>query len=138
MWSCCTFLLSSFLCPSCRPSFSASFLTAFDLVLLLASVWKLGTPNYRGLSIIMYLAAEMYWHTVPPWKKRTPTVNWGDITVEINFHVSDSDIHSLIPEQIFMSGGKKEKMRESTSNYSIISDRFKNTCRGIISARTVN
>lgn len=41
------------------------------------SVWKLGTPNYRGLSIIMYLAAEMYWRTVPPWKKRTPNINWG-------------------------------------------------------------
>lgn len=76
MRSCYTFPVSSFL----RPSICPPFLPDSHCVTLCSfcvSLWKLGTPNYRGLSIIMYLAVEMYWHTVPPWKKRTPNINWG-------------------------------------------------------------
>lgn len=80
MWSYCTF---PYICISLSFTFVlhfSPFLSNSYCVTLCSfcvSVWKLGTPNYRGLSIIMYLAAEMYWHTVPPWKKRTPNVNSG-------------------------------------------------------------
>lgn len=63
-----------------RPSICPPFLPGSRCVTLCSfcvSLWKLGTPNYRGLSIIMYLAVKMYWRTVPPWKKRTPNINWG-------------------------------------------------------------
>lgn len=55
------------------PSVCSLFLPDSHCVTLCSfcvSLWKLGTPNYRGLSVIMYLAAEMYWRTVPPWKKK--------------------------------------------------------------------
>lgn len=76
MWSCFTFPMSSFLRPSVRPPFLPDS-QCVTLCSFCVSLWKLGTPNYRGLSIIMYLAAEMYWCTVPPWKKKTPNINWG-------------------------------------------------------------
>lgn len=75
MWSCNTF--PSLTLSSISAHFSLSLFECVTLCSFCVSVWKLGTPNYRGLSIIMYLAAEMYWRTVPPWKKRTPNINWG-------------------------------------------------------------
>ena len=44
---------------------------------LCVCVWKLGTPNYGGLSVIMYLAVELYGHTVLLWKQRTPNIHLG-------------------------------------------------------------
>lgn len=61
------------------------------------SRWKLGTPNYGGLSVIMYLAAKMYRRSVPPWKKRAPNINWGilllrSISMFLTLKVSPADL----------------------------------------------
>lgn len=70
LWSC--HIMISVLHPSLHPPWLTISDSLCDLVFLL---WKLGTPNYEGLSVIMYLTAEMYSRTVPPWKKRTANIN---------------------------------------------------------------
>lgn len=92
-----------------RPFLSNSY--CVTLCSFCVSVWKLGTPNYRGLSIIMYLAAKMYWHTVPPWKKRTPNVNSG---ILLFGSISMFPTVTFIPldlNKYLCLGTKNEKMR---------------------------
>lgn len=122
MWSCYTFPVSSFLRPSPCPPFLPISLWVSQCVTLCSfcvSVWKLGTPNYRGLCIIMYLAAEMYWRTVPPWKKRTPNINWGILLLRsISMFLTVIFIPSDLNKYLCL-GEKKRKWQHEKKKKSI-------------------
>lgn len=100
-----------------RPSACPPFLADSHCVTLCSfcvSRWKLGTPNYGGLSVIMYLAAEMYRRSVPPWKKRAPNINWGilllrSISMFLTLKVSPADLckYLRLPKKRKLTSEKK-------------------------------
>lgn len=116
----------------CPPSVCLCLSFSLTLCSLRVSVWKLGTPNYRGLSVIMYLAAEMYWRSVPPWKKRTPSINWGILPLRsISMFLTVIFIPSDLNKYLCLAEKKEnKKMREWGKNqyekYVIISGRYRN------------
>lgn len=126
MWPWHTFFLYSVLRLSLCPPFLALSAWVSQCVTLCSfcvSVWKLGTPNYRGLSIIMCLAAEMYWRTVPPWKKRTPNINWGILLLRsIAMFLTVISIPSDLSKYLCLAEKKRKEKRDQYENYAINSD----------------
>lgn len=103
-----------FLCFSVCPPFLADS-HCVTLCSFCVSRWKLGTPNYGGLSIIMYLAGEMYRSSVPPWKKRAPNINWGILQLRSISMFLTLKVTTARPVQIFASAKKRKLMLEKMS-----------------------
>lgn len=113
----CVFISSSLTLSSISTHFWLS--QCVTLCSFCVSVWKLGTPNYRGLSVIMYLTAEMYWRTVPPWKKRTPNINWGILLLRsISMFLTVIFIPSDLNKYLCL-GAKKTKWQNKKKKKSI-------------------